>query len=113
MANDSFTQQRLAADATFQGRVRAALATVAWQVLNEDPATPNHANRLTYARNVITNLTFGAQTASPWLVERPNLRAFETSYDFESGTVVTAAADADIESQIATDWDVLAGVAAP
>lgn len=110
MANTSHTQQRLAQDPTFQGRVRAAVATVAWQVLGEDPATPNHDKRVTYARSVINNLTYAAQTAASWLVERPNLRAFETTYDFAAGAIVTAATDPDIESQIATDWDVLAGV---
>ena len=110
MANSSYTQQRLAADPTFQGRVRGAIATVAWQVLGEDAATPNHDKRVAYARQAISNLTFAAQLSAPWLVERPNLRAFNTSFDFEAGTVITAAGDADIESQIATDWDVLSGV---
>jgi hypothetical protein len=109
MANDSYTQQRLAADITFQGRVRSALANVAWSVLGEDPGTPNHAARETFARSVINSLTYAAQTVSAWLVERPNLLAFATTYDFTAGAVVTAATDADLESQLSTDWDVLAG----
>jgi hypothetical protein len=110
MANDSTTQQRLAADQAFQGRVRSAIATVAFQVLNEDPASPNHDKRVTYARNVIANLTYAAQGAAAWIVERPNLMGKTTSYDFPSGAIVTDATDADLESQVATDWDVLAGV---
>jgi hypothetical protein len=109
MPNDSYTQQRLAADLTFQGRVRSAIANVAWSVLGEDPGTPNHAARQSFARSVINNLTYSAQTVTPWIVERPNLLAFATSYDFTAGSVVTAATDADIESQLLTDWDVLAG----
>jgi hypothetical protein len=107
--NDSYTQQRLAADILFQGRVRSALANVAWQVLGEDPATANHDARVKYARAVIDSLTGAAQTIAAWVVERPNLLSFATSYDFPSGQVVTAAGDADIESQLLTDWDILAG----
>jgi hypothetical protein len=109
MANDSYTQQRLAADVAFQGRVRSAMANVAWQMLEEDPATANHANRAAFARSVINSLSLAAQTAAAWLVERPNLLDFATSYDFPSGQIVTAAGDADIESQLVTDWDILAG----
>jgi hypothetical protein len=107
--NDSYTQQRLASDTLFQGRVRAAIANVAWQVLEEDPATANHAAREAFARSVISNLTMAAQTAASWIVERPNLLAFATTYDFPSGSIVTAAGDADIQSQLVTDWDILAG----
>jgi len=110
MANTSFTQQALAANASFQTRVRNALATVAWQVLNEDPATPNYQARVVYARAVIYNLQGTAIQIAPWLVDRPNLFQFETSFDFPSGDVVTASGDADIESQLASDWNVLAGV---
>ena len=109
MANTSFTQQALAANASFQTRVRNALATVAWQVLNEDPGTPNNQARVIYARGVIQNLQGAAIAISPWLVDRPNLFQFETSFDFPSGDVVTASGDADIESQLASDWNVLAG----
>jgi hypothetical protein len=110
MANDSYSQQRLAQDPIFQGRIRSALSVVAWQVLGEDVTTPNHDKRIAFARQTLTNLTFGAQSIAPWMVERPNLQAFATSYDFESGAVVTAAADADLQSQLMTDWDVLSGV---
>jgi hypothetical protein len=113
MANDSFTQQALAANASFQTRVRNALATVAWQVLNEDPATANNAARVLYARSVIYNLQAAAVQIAPWLVDRPNLFQFETSFDFPSNDVVTASGDADIESQLATDWNVLSGVFVP
>jgi hypothetical protein len=41
---------------------------------------------------------------------RTNLFNFTTSFDFQRGAVVTASGDADIESQLATDWDHLAGV---
>jgi hypothetical protein len=109
MANDSFTQQALAADLSFHGRVRSALSSVAFQVMNEDPTTPNHDQRVTYARQVINTLAFAAPQVSTWLVERPNLIGAETTYDFQKGNVVSAATDAAIQSQLMTDWDLLAG----
>ena len=110
MANNSYTQQRLAADPLFRPRVRAALATVASQVLAEDPETAFHEQRENYARTVINNLEATAAQISGWLVHRPNLFAFETTFDFEANGAVTASGDADIQSQLATDWNVLAGV---
>jgi hypothetical protein len=110
MPNDAFTQQRLAQDLSFQGRVRGAISRVAFEVLEEDPATPNHTQRATFARQVLTNLQYSPSQVSPWLAERPNLVGAVTSFDFPSGNVVTTATDADIESQLHTDWDHLAGL---
>jgi hypothetical protein len=110
MPNDAFTQQRLAQDLTFQGRVRGAMSRVAFEVMEEDPTTPNHDARANYARQVISNMTYIPAQVSPWLAERPNLVAAITSYDFPSGAIVTSATDADIESQLHTDWDHLSGL---
>ena len=110
MANTSYTQQALASSPNFQLRVRAALATVAWQVLNEPVDTPDHAVRAAYAHTVIGNVSMAATQIAAWLVERPNLMSFETSYNFPAAAVVTAAGDADIESQLATDWSKLSGL---
>ena len=111
MANTSHTQQALSADPHFQARVRAALAKVAWEVIEESPSTPNHGQLEAYARNsVLPYLATVEGQISPWLVERPNLFAFETSYDFSAGSVVTASGDSDIETQLMTDWNILAGV---
>jgi hypothetical protein len=110
MANDSYSQQALAADPRFQTRVRASLANVAWQVLEEATTVPGHAQRIAYANTVINNLAWHAQQITSWLVMRPNLMAFETAYNFAAGAVVTAAGDADIESQLLTDWNEIAGV---
>ena len=113
--NDAFTQQALAADPHFRNRTRSALSTVAWQVENEDVATPNHANRISYARQVIRSLDSEVSVLLPSFVFRPNVLNFETSYvfafDTQAGQVVSAAGDADLMSQIATDWDNLAAAA--
>lgn len=110
MANDSYTQQALANDPNFRTRVEAALAKIAFQVFGEDPGTPNHAARKAYAQQVIASIPAQAARIAPWLVMRTNVFAFTTSYDFARSAVVTASGDPDIESQLATDWNILAGV---
>lgn len=121
MPNDSFTQQALAADPRFHLRLQNALSKVAWEILEEDPATPHHAERAAYAQRVTGSSAIPSPTSGPAMmaaqlapsfVNRPNVFAFATSYDFTVGAVVTASGDPDIESQLHTDWDELAGVIA-
>jgi len=112
MPNDAFTQQALASDQRFHQRLQNALARVAWEILEEDPATLHHAERAAYANRVNASPQQTAQQLAPSFVNRPNVFNFETSYSFEVGATVTAAGDPDIESQLMTDWDRLAGVIA-
>ena len=120
MPNDAFTQQALAAEPRFQLRLQNALSKVAWEVLDEDAATAHHAERVAYAQKVLASLgtigipgpTTGAAQLAPAFVNRPNVFQFETSYSFEALAVITAAGDPDIESQLRTDWNALAGVTA-
>jgi len=111
LANNSASQQALADDPTFRRRVKDAFSQVAWEIIGEDPETPYHKERDEYARRtVLLNLDAVTSQTSPWLVNRPNLVAFETSYNFDARATVTASGDADIRSQIHSDWNVLAGV---
>jgi hypothetical protein len=110
--NDAFTQQSLAADSRFQKRLQNALAKVAWQVLEEDPSTLHHAERVAYAHTVTASPLGTAQQLAPSFVNRPNVFQFATSYDFTVGATVTASGDPDLESQLMTDWNRLAGVTA-
>ena len=110
MPNDSFSQLTLAGDSRFRLRFKAALLTIAEQVLGEDPATVNHAARLTFANNVIRNPENFSSQLAPYIVFRPNVLNFATSYDFAQGAFVTAAGDADLDSQVATDWNWLAAL---
>jgi len=112
MANDAFTQQALANDRRFQQRLENALGKVAWEVLNEDSATAHHLERATFANRTLANLTQTGIQLAPSFVGRPNVFNFDTSYNFTVGGVVTAAGDADLESQLHTDWNALAGVIA-
>jgi hypothetical protein len=114
-ANNSFTQAALAADPHFRLRVRHALDTVAWSVVNEAESTANHDARIGYAQQVIRGLDNETTVILPSIVTRPNVFNFETSYQFDFelqvGQVVSASGDADLLSQIATDWDDLAAAA--
>src|SRR5262245_33169709 len=113
MANDAYTQQALGRDPNFMTRVRANLMAVAWQVMDESPTTPDHSARAGYARQVINNPDATAQTISAWVVMRPNVFSFETSFSFPAGAVVSAAGDLDIQSQLMSDWNDLAGITEP
>jgi hypothetical protein len=112
MANDAFTQQALAADPRFRLRLQNALTKVAWQVLEEVPSTLHHAERAAYAQTVNQQPQQTASQLAASFVNRPNVFQFATSYDFTVGATVTASGDPDIESQLMTDWDKMAGVVA-
>lgn len=112
MPNDAFTQQALANDQRFRQRLENALGKVAWEILNEDPATVHHTERATYANRVLASPNQMASQLASSFVGRPNVFSFATSYDFTVGGVVTASGDPDIESQLHTDWNQLAGVIA-
>lgn len=110
--NDAYTQQALANDARFRLRVKDALAAIAWQVLDENPAAANHPARAAYARTVIGNLDGAVAQVAGWLVNRTNLFSANTTVALVQGVPVvqTDATDAAIRSQLATDWDKAAGV---
>lgn len=110
MANTARTQTALADSDDFRARLKAALTVVAWQVLNEANTVPNHAARWAYARQVADSPGSFADRLAGSMSERPNVLGATTSYDFDVRAVITAATDAAIESQLATDWDRLAGV---
>jgi hypothetical protein len=114
MPNDAYMQSALANDHNFRRRVRTSFSAMAWQVTTEDPATPNYDLRVKYARQVIRNLDGELSVIMPSFVMRPNVNNFATSYFFDfvtvSGYVKSETSDADIQSQLATDWDTMAAV---
>lgn len=110
MPNTASSQQCLADDVSFRLRTKDALSRVAWEVIEEDPAIPNHDARAAYARTVLQNLDAITTQLASSLVTRTNLFGFETSYDFDARATITAAGDADIQSQLHSDWNVMAGI---
>lgn len=104
--NDAFSQLALAADPRFLTRLKSACLVIAEQVVSENPATPNHAARLALATTMLRTPSRSADFAQ-FMVVRPNVIGFATSYSFIDAAILTAAGDADIQSQVATDWDTL------
>ena len=123
MANSSFTQQALAADSRFQIRLRAVLIFQALVVYAEvapaqsDPPTAPelaalalYQARRSYARQVLADSEGAARRVAPVLTTRTAIMAFETTYDFSAGAVVTSATDGNLVTQVAADWNMFAGL---
>lgn len=116
MAVDVSTQQMALTRDTgpggFMERVTAMLAFVAGSVLTEPGSTPYHSNRAQYAQRVIQSPTMSGPTAGPQIVMGVNIIA-TTTYDEATKTSVCTAADIDLESQIRSLWNSLAGIDSP
>lgn len=100
----------LAVDSSFRQRVRNLVLLEAASVAGEIFTTPNHAARTTYAFKLLGAPGLCDQVADI-LCARTNLIGSTVTYDFSKRGVVTDASDAAIRSQIATDWNMLSGVA--
>lgn len=96
-------------DADFRQRVRALFLLEAGVVYAENPSTPNHTARANFASNIAKNPGI-AEGLAPALVQRTNLVDSTVTYDFDAARIESDATDAEIRSQIATDWNYFAGV---
>jgi hypothetical protein len=105
---NSLQQQALGASPTFRARVKSALATVAWQVLNNGASTQPSK---TYANTVLLNLDAYAGQISGWLVTRTNVTGSNLTLSADTGAPVVNcdATDAALQSQLSTDWTAIAG----
>ena len=99
----------LAADDAFRQRVRNLALLEAAVVATEVNTTTNHNARSAYAFKLIGSPGLADQLADV-LCARTNLVASVVTYDFARRAVVTDASDAAIRSQIATDWNMFAGI---
>jgi hypothetical protein len=115
MAETSTQQMALTRDTGpggFMERVTAMLARVAGVVLSEPSATPYHQSRAFYAQTVVAEPLRYTTQAGPQVVMGVNIVA-ATTYDEATKTSVCTAADIDLESQITTLWNALAGIDSP
>ena len=96
----------------FMERAQAMLARVSGVVLSEAGSTPYHSKRAEYAQRVVQSPQMYAQMAGPQIVMGVNIVA-ATTYDEATKTSVCTAADIDLESQITTLWNALAGIDTP
>lgn len=96
----------------FMERVTAMLAMVANLVLGEAGTTPYHQGRAFYAQKVVQNPQQAAQQSGPQVVMGVNV-INTTTYDEETKTSICTITDIDLQSQIQTLWNALAGLDTP
>src|SRR6476619_3118228 len=115
MADQSTAQMALTRDTGpggFMERVTAILAYTAESVLTESAGTAYHSGRALYAQRIMQNPAQAATQGGPLIVMGINI-ASKTVYDPATKTSVCTAADLEIQSQIMTDWNALAGLDTP
>jgi hypothetical protein len=104
------SQAKLSKDPDFLARLSSLLLAEAGVVAVEDADTQFHAQRRMLAQNIINAPHTMAQNLAPAICNSTNLLVADTTYDFASDRTVTSADDQAIRSQIATLWNVFAGV---
>ena len=109
MASTADQLSALGNDSDFRARVLAlAIQYAVSTVYVEDPATPNHALRLGFAKALLFgNINVNLPTV---IAQQTNLIAGNTTYNFASGHVVTDVSDAALFAQIGASWNLLSGV---
>jgi len=113
MAIDITTRQMLLTkDLVFIDRVIAIMARVAGQILSEAVGTPYHSGRAFYAQRVVADPNLAARQANPQIVMGVNV-INATTYDEGTGVATCTIADIDLESQVLTLWNNLAGLDTP
>jgi hypothetical protein len=108
MASTAAQLNALGNDAQFRARVQSLLVQQAAVVYAEAPAIPDTRRNL--AKQVLSNPSAFAANVAGVIANRPNLVAGTTTYDWNNAHPVTDVTDAAIQSQITTDWSMLAGV---
>jgi len=93
----------------FMERVQAMMAFCCGTVLGEGGSVPYHPLRASYAQRVVSNPRMAADQAAPQVVMGVNVVA-ATTYHEETKTSTCTIADIDLQSQILTLWNSLAGI---
>lgn len=115
MADQSTIQMALTRDTGpggFMERITAIMAYVANSVLSEEFATPYHQGRALYAQRVMQNPLQAATNGGPLIVMGVNISG-KTTYNEDLKQSTCTATDIEIQSQIQTDWNGLAGLDTP
>src|SRR5262245_54084996 len=105
-------QMALIRNQEFMERVTATMAETATNVLSEAATTPFHAGRVQYAQRVVSSPPAAATQAGPQVVMGVNV-VVTTTYDEATKTSTCTIADLDLQSQIMTLWNGLAGLDTP
>lgn len=96
----------------FMERVQAMLAFVTTSILSEPGVTPYHQQRAFFAQKVVERPQQMAIQGGPQIVMGVNVVA-TTTYDETTNTALCTIADIDLQSQILTLWNSLAGIDTP
>jgi len=115
MADTSTEQMALTRDVLpggFMERVTATMARVCSTILTEPANTDYHTLRAAYAQKVSQYPQQSATQAGPQVVMGVNVVA-ATTYDPTTKTSTCTIADIDLESQVRTLWNALAGIDTP
>ena len=96
-------------DNSWRQRIKSLMYQIAAQVDAEDPGAPNHTARVNFAFKVVSTPGVPESYAS-WFTMRTNVTGTNVTYNFSDAQITSDATDAAILSQIATDWNFLAGV---
>lgn len=96
----------------FMERITAVMAYVANSVLRESASTAYHQGRALYAQRVLQNPLAAAQAGGPLIVMGINISS-KTTYNETTKTSVCTATDIEVQSQVQTDWNGLAGLDTP
>ena len=96
----------------FMERVIAMLAFVTSTILGEDGGTAYHQQRAAYAQRVVQNPQMAATQAGPQIVMGVNV-VNSTVYHEETKTSTCTIEDIDLQSQILSLWNALAGIDTP
>ena len=105
--SESTLQMQLARDPVFLNRLNYLMLTQAREVKAEAKETPYHYKRTTYASQVLSNSAMMVQQASFVIVGGVNLIGTVSMTD---NGVVTTVTDQELFSQVATFWNMLAGI---
>jgi len=96
----------------FMERVQAMMGRVAGVVLSEPGETGYHPGRAAYAQRVVQSPQMASTQAGPQVVMGVNV-INTTTYNEENKTSICTIADIDLESQITSLWNALAGIDTP
>lgn len=97
---------------SFMERLQATIAQAATSILSEPGSTPFHAGRAAYAQRVVQGPATAATQAGPQVVMGVNV-VNTTVIDENTGKSVCSILDIDLQSQVLTLWNALAGLDTP
>ncbi len=115
MAETSTQQMALLRDwapGGFMERVMGMLSFVTPTILSEPGSTAYHQSRAFHAQKVVQNPRQMAEQGGPQIVMGVNV-VNATTYNEEEKTAVCTITDLDLQSQILSLWNSLAGIDTP